>query len=65
MYYTKSPLCIDCIWHDQCQCEESCEYYDRGGVQDGLLSDEEVETMIENGRQEFREEFEEYVRDYD
>lgn len=53
--------CVDCIWQDQCQSDEPCAFFDDGS---GLPTDEEIEIQIEHGRKEYREEFHEYVSEY-
>lgn len=56
--------CVDCIWQDQCQSDEPCEFFDRGQSEDSLLSDEEVEARIESERHKFHKEFQKYVEEY-
>lgn len=53
--------CLDCIWHDQCEDEKSCEFFDRGQIQ---VSDEELESQIESGRIKYRNEYAKYANEY-
>lgn len=53
--------CVDCIWQDQCHDDKPCAFFDDGGE---ILTDEEIEIQIEQGRMEYREEFHEYVSEY-
>ena len=38
--------CVDCIWHDQCESDVPCEFFDAGHSGD-TLTDEEVKAAVE------------------
>ncbi len=56
--YTE-PMPHRCLWHDQCQCVETCEYYTP--MDDDEMSDEE----LENKKTEFRHDFFKYAEEHD
>ena len=47
--------CIDCIWRDKCPGTEVCDDY--------TPYDVEMDTIIEEGRTRFHEEWNEYIND--
>lgn len=53
--------CLDCIWHDQCEDEKPCEFFDRGQNQ---MSEKELESQIESGRVKYRNEYDKYINEY-
>lgn len=56
--------CVDCIWQDQCQSDEPCEFFFRGQLESELPTDEEIEVRIETERQKFHREFQKYVGEF-
>lgn len=60
-YKNEQHSCIDCIWHDQCESDEVCDLFDPGR----LPTDEEIELQIEIGREQYRSEFHQYVKEYE
>lgn len=69
MYTKNETACLNCIWHEQCVqndqnifSDETCEYYDDGSE---LPSDEEIETIIQQRRENFHEEFNTYMEEWD
>lgn len=55
--------CVDCIWHEQCDNYEPCEFFDRG--QHGLeLSDDDLELSVESGRKEYDQEYQKYIQEF-
>lgn len=55
--------CVDCIWHDQCESDVPCEFFDMGHSADSL-TDDEVEVIIEANRQEYKKEYPEYISEF-
>lgn len=57
--------CLTCIWHEQCEDEKPCSFYDDGrDIMD--LTDKEIQIKIENDRKIFAKQYEKYVaEDYD
>lgn len=55
--------CLDCIWHDQCESDEPCDFFDRGqNVID--LADSEIEADIEAGRKEYNQAYQKYIQEF-
>ena len=55
--------CLNCIWHDQCESDEPCGFFDRG--QSALeLSDGEIEIDIEVGRKEYGQAYQKYIQEF-
>lgn len=55
--------CLDCIWHDQCESAEPCEFFDRG--QDiTSLTDDDISTYTEVRRNQFEKDYLEYIKEY-
>lgn len=60
---TEKYTCLDCIWHDQCESDEPCDFFDRGqSVLD--LSDAEIEKDIEAGRKEYGQAYQKYIQEF-
>lgn len=55
--------CIDCIWHDQCEDEKPCSFFD-DGHNSMIPTDEEIELQIETGRKKFESNYREYISEY-
>ena len=55
--------CVDCIWHDQCESDVPCEFFDAGHSGD-TLTDEEVKAAVELNRQEYGKAYAEYVSEF-
>ena len=55
--------CVDCIWHDQCESDVPCEFFDAGHSGD-TLTDEEVRAAVELNRQEYGKAYAEYVSEF-
>ena len=55
--------CVDCIWHDQCESDGPCEFFDAGHSGD-TLTDEEVKAAVELNRQEYGKAYAEYVSEF-
>lgn len=55
--------CVDCIWHDQCESDQPCGFFDRGqyGVD---LSDDEIEMETEIRRKEYSQAYQRYVQGF-
>ena len=56
-------LCLTCIWNDQCEDEQSCAFYD-DGRNDVDMSDDEIIQLVENGREKYRKEYWNYLKEY-
>ena len=55
--------CIDCIWHDQCEDDKPCGFFDDG--RDSMMhTDDEIEIQIETGRKQFESDYREYISEY-
>ena len=63
MENSENYSCVDCIWHDQCESDVLCDFFDSGrsGVS---LTDDEIESGIELNRQEYKKAYAEYVGEY-
>lgn len=63
MENSENYSCVDCIWHDQCESDVPCDFFDsgRGGES---LTDDEIESGIELNRQEYKKAYAEYVGEY-
>ena len=55
--------CVDCIWHDQCESDVLCDFFDSGRSGESL-TDDEIESGIELNRQEYKKAYAEYVGEY-
>lgn len=55
--------CVDCIWHDQCESDVPCDFFDLGRSGD-LLTDDEIKTAVELNRQEYEKAYAEYASEY-
>ena len=55
--------CVDCIWHNQCESDVPCEFFDAGHSGD-TLTDEEVKAAVELNRQEYGKAYAEYVSEF-
>ena len=51
--------CKKCVWYGQCDWHERCDYYTTAE------EDEEIDLRIEEERYSFREEWYEYVSEFD
>lgn len=55
--------CVDCIWHDQCESDKPCDFFDRG-QSGGSLTDGEIEIQIEHDRFRYTQEYEKYIDEF-
>ena len=55
--------CVDCIWHDQCESDVPCEFFDAGHSGE-TLTDEDVKAAVELNRQEYGKAYAEYVSEF-
>lgn len=56
-----SRHCSDCYYNEMCQCDNVCDEHIKIDEQ---TIDEEVELLIEKRREAFREEWFEYIKDF-
>lgn len=56
----KNKRCSNCYFGDKCRSLYDCDNY--SPIHD--LTDEEVDEMIENGRREFLDEWNQYIEEY-
>lgn len=56
----KNKRCSNCYFGDKCRNLYDCDNY--SPIHD--LTDEEVDEMIENGRREFLDEWNQYIEEY-
>ena len=63
MENSENYSCVDCIWHDQCESDVPCDFFDTGRS-GGTLTDGEIEIGIELNRQEYKKAYAEYVGEY-
>ncbi len=63
MENSENYSCVDCIWHDQCESDVPCDFFDTGRS-GGLLTDGEIEICIENNRKEYEKAYLEYADEY-
>ena len=63
MENSENYSCVDCIWHDQCESDVPCEFFDAGHSGD-TLTDEEVKAAVELNRQEYGKAYAEYVSEF-
>lgn len=55
--------CVDCIWHDQCESDELCGFFDRGCY--GLeLSDDDIELNVKSDRVAYGQAYEKYIQEF-
>lgn len=52
MELSENYSCVDCIWHDQCESDMPCDFFDTGRS-GGTLTDREIEIRIDINRQEY------------
>lgn len=55
--------CVDCIWHDQCESAEPCDFFDTGR-EVVSLTDDEICLYTEIQRSQFENDYLEYVKEY-
>lgn len=55
--------CVDCIWHDQCESDVPCDFFDSGRSGESL-TDDEIKSGVELNRQEYEKAYAEYVGEY-
>lgn len=55
--------CVDCIWHDQCESDSPCDFFDPGRS-GGSLTDDEVMMITEENRQNYNKEYREYIGEF-
>ena len=46
MENSENYSCVDCIWHDQCESDVLCDFFDSGRSGESL-TDDEIESGIE------------------
>jgi len=63
MELSENYSCVDCIWHDQCESDVLCDFFDSGRSGESL-TDDEIESGIELNRQEYKKAYAEYVGEY-
>ena len=63
MENSENYSCVDCIWHDQCESDVLCDFFDSGRSGESL-TDDEIESGIELNRQEYKKAYAEYVGEY-
>ena len=63
MENSENYSCVDCIWHDQCESDVLCDFFDSGRSGESL-TDDEIESGIELSRQEYKKAHAEYVGEY-
>lgn len=63
MENSENYSCVDCIWHDQCESDVPCDFFDSGhsGIS---LTDDEIKTGVELNRQEYEKAYAEYVGEF-
>lgn len=55
--------CVDCIWSDQCENAEICDFFDRGELENELPSDHEIQKIIESNRNNYFNEYFVYTKE--
>lgn len=60
MELSENYSCVNCIWHDQCESDVPCDFFDTGRS-GGTLTDGEIEIRIDINRQEYEKAYMEYV----
>lgn len=55
--------CVDCIWYDQCESAEPCDFFD-AGREVVSLTDDEICLYTEIQRNQFEKDYLEYVKEY-
>ena len=63
MENSENYSCVACIWHDQCESDVLCDFFDSGRSGESL-TDDEIESGIELNRQEYKKAYAEYVGEY-
>lgn len=63
MENSENYSCVDCIWHDQCESDVPCEFFDMGHSGDSL-TDDEIKATVELNRQEYEKAYAEYVSEF-
>lgn len=63
MENSENYSCVDCIWHDQCESDVLCDFFNSGRSVESL-TDDEIESGIELNRQEYKKAYAEYVGEY-
>jgi len=63
MENSENYSCVDCIWHDQCESDVLCDFFNSGRSGESL-TDDEIESGIELNRQEYKKAYAEYVGEY-
>lgn len=63
MENSENYSCVDCIWHDQCESDVPCSFFDPGhsGIS---LTDDEIKTGVELNRQEYKKAYAEYIGEF-
>jgi hypothetical protein len=63
--------CVLCQWGDKCSLEDKieaesngCDYFDNYDTNKLDIEDQYIGDLIESGRQDYRDEFEEYVSEF-
>lgn len=59
-YKNEQHSCLECIWHDQCESEEPCDFFDPGR----LPTDEEMAAADEVAKAEYRWGYYKYLNEY-
>lgn len=55
--------CVDCIWHDKCDSDEPCDFFDRGQIS-LELSDNEIEIYVEISRKVYGQAYQKYIQEF-
>ena len=63
MENSENYSCVDCIWHDQCESDVLCDFFNSGRSGESL-TDDEIESGFELNRQEYKKAYAEYVGEY-
>lgn len=58
-YKSEKPSCLECIWRDQCESDEICDFFDPGR----LPTDEEIELETEMLRQQYSNDYQKYLEE--
>lgn len=57
-YKNEKYSCLECIWYDQCGCDEICDFFDPGR----FPTDEEIKLETEILRQKYSEDYQKYLK---
>lgn len=59
-YNNEQHSCLECIWRDQCESDEVCDFFDSGR----LPTDEELAIADEIAKAEYRDAYYKYISEY-